>query len=138
MRKELKIHRALPEGKRLKVLSLFFIDRVANYAPADGKIRRWFEEYYQELAKTPGVPAIKPPARRRTVHDGYFAEEKGLAKDSQEGRDTQADDSAYRKIMQEKEKLLSMEEPLRFIFLAFRLARRDGTIPTSFQICTSE
>lgn len=132
--KELKIHRALPEGKRLKVLTLFFIDRVANYAPADGKIRRWFEEFYQELAVRPDYQRLKPlPVA--TVHDGYFAEEKGMAKDSQEGRDTQADDTAYRKIMQEKEKLLSMEEPLRFIFSHSAL-REGWDNPNVFQICT--
>ena len=132
--KELKIHRLLPEGKRLKVLSLFFIDRVANYAPAEGKIRRWFEECYQELAARPDYQRLKPlPVA--TVHDGYFAEEKGMAKDSQEGRDTQADDSAYRKIMQEKEKLLSMEEPLRFIFSHSAL-REGWDNPNVFQICT--
>jgi len=48
--KELKIHRALPEGRRVKVLSLFFIDRVANYVNPDGKIRRWFVEACQTLA----------------------------------------------------------------------------------------
>ena len=132
--KELKIHRVLPEGKRLKVLSLFFIDRVANYAPAEGKIRRWFEEFYQELAGRPDYRLLKPlPVA--TVHDGYFAEEKGVVKDSQEGRDTQADDSAYRKIMQEKEKLLSMDEPLRFIFSHSAL-REGWDNPNVFQICT--
>lgn len=132
--KELKIHRALPAGKRLKVLSLFFIDRVANYAPADGKIRQWFEEYYRELAKRPEYQRLNPlPVE--SVHDGYFAEDKGIAKDSQEGRDTQADDSAYRKIMQEKEKLLSLDEPLRFIFSHSAL-REGWDNPNVFQICT--
>ena len=132
--KELKIHRSFPEGRRLKVLSLFFIDRVANYAPADGKIRRWFEESYQELAKRPEYQRLNPlPVA--SVHDGYFAEDKGIAKDSQEGRDTQADDSAYRKIMQEKEKLLSMSEPLRFIFSHSAL-REGWDNPNVFQICT--
>lgn len=132
--KELKIYRSLPEGRRIKVLSLFFIDRVANYAPAEGKIRQWFEECYRELAGRPDYQVLKPlPVA--TVHDGYFAEEKGVAKDSQEGRDTVADDSAYRKIMQEKEKLLSMEEPLRFIFSHSAL-REGWDNPNVFQICT--
>ena len=132
--KELKIHRTLEEGKRIKVLSLFFIDKVANYAPADGKIRRWFEESYKEFSGRSTYQALKPlPVT--SVHDGYFAEDRGVAKDSQEGRDTQADDSAYRKIMQEKEKLLSMEEPLRFIFSHSAL-REGWDNPNVFQICT--
>lgn len=132
--KELKIHRTLPEGKRIKVLSLFFIDKVANYAPAEGKIRKWFEESYREMSGRSVYQPLKPlPVA--SVHDGYFAEDRGVAKDSQEGRDTQADDSAYRKIMQEKEKLLSMEEPLRFIFSHSAL-REGWDNPNVFQICT--
>jgi len=42
-----------PEGKRLKVLSLFFIDRLANYAAEDRKIRRCFEEAYREISASP-------------------------------------------------------------------------------------
>lgn len=132
--KELKLHRTQPAGKRVKVLSLFFIDRVANYAPADGKIRRWFEEYYQQLATRLEYQALNPQPVG-IVHDGYFAEDKGIAKDSQDGRDTQADDTAYRKIMQEKEKLLSPDEPLRFIFSHSAL-REGWDNPNVFQICT--
>ena len=51
--KELRIHRVVPEGQRMKVLSLFFIDRVANYYPDDGKIRHWFTEIYEELSTAP-------------------------------------------------------------------------------------
>jgi len=49
LEKELRIHNTLPEDRRLKVLSLFFIDKVANYADNEGKIRRWFVEAYEEL-----------------------------------------------------------------------------------------
>jgi type III restriction enzyme len=69
------------------------------------------------------------------VHDGYFAEDKGVAKDSHEGRDSQADDTAYQKIMQDKEQLLSMDEPLRFIFSHSAL-REGWDNPNVFQICT--
>ena len=132
--KELKLHRTQPAGRRVKVLSLFFIDRVSSYAPADGKVRHWFEECYQELAKRPEYQQLHPQPVK-SVHDGYFAEDKGIAKDSQEGRDTAADDTAYRKIMQEKEKLLSPDEPLRFIFSHSAL-REGWDNPNVFQICT--
>ena len=46
--KELFIQKTCPIGKRLKVLSLFFIDRVSNYVNDDGKIRLWFIEAYEE------------------------------------------------------------------------------------------
>ncbi len=130
--KELQIHQTLPEGRRLKVLSLFFIDRVANYAPGDGKIRRWFEECYAEIASKPAYAPLKPlPVGQ--VHDGYFAEQNGAAKDSR--GDTAADDTAYHKIMQHKERLLSLDEPLRFIFSHSAL-REGWDNPNVFQICT--
>ena len=132
--KELRLHKTQPAGHRIKVLSLFFIDRVANYAPQGGKIRVWFEEAYADLAARPEYRPLSPPPVR-SAHDGYFAEDKGVAKDSQEGRDTSADDTAYRKIMQEKEKLLSPDEPLRFIFSHSAL-REGWDNPNVFQICT--
>ena len=132
--KELKIFQTLPEGERLKVLSLFFIDRVANYAPADGKIRQWFIEAYRETAAKPIYQCLNPlPVDQ--VHNGYFAEDRGIAKDSQEGRDSQADDAAYQKIMRGKEQLLQMAEPLRFIFSHSAL-REGWDNPNVFQICT--
>ena len=110
--KELAVAR-LPEGERLKVLSLFFIDRVANYADEDGKIRRWFIEAYEERRQRPEYRALNPlPVER--VHNGYFARDRNGPKDTR--GDTKADDEAYALIMREKERLLSLDEPLRFIF----------------------
>lgn len=155
--KELRIKKLLPEiagpEARLKVLSLFFIDRVANYAPHpspppqageganeslrevnvnDGKIRRWFIEAYQELAALPKYKELSPlPVGK--VHNGYFAAVKGIAKDTR--GDTAADDDAYALIMQDKERLLSPDEPLRFIFSHSAL-REGWDNPNVFQICT--
>ena len=130
--KELRIRNTLPEGGRLKVLSLFFIDRVANYASVEGKIRLWFVAAYEELAKLPKYAALQPlPVA--TVHNGYFAQSKGVAKDSSGA--TQADDEAYELIMRDKERLLSMDEPLRFIFSHSAL-REGWDNPNVFQICT--
>jgi len=132
-RKELAL-RERPVGKRIKVLSLFFIDRVANYAPSDGKIRRWFEESYQKLAALPEFAPLAPlPVEQ--VHNGYFACDKAGPKDSSEGRSTKADDEAYQLIMREKERLLSPDEPLRFIFSHSAL-REGWDNPNVFQICT--
>jgi type III restriction enzyme len=130
--KEQRIRKTLPEGQRLKVLSLFFIDRVANYAPADGKIRRWFVEAYNELAASPRYRDVEPlPVDK--VHNGYFAKTKGVPKDTK--GDTAADDEAYELIMRDKERLLSPEEPLRFIFSHSAL-REGWDNPNVFQICT--
>ena len=131
--KELRISQ-LPEGQRMKVLSLFFVDRVAHYADADGKFRQWFIEYYNEISKLPRYAALNPLAVE-TVHNGYFAEDKGRPKDSSEGRSTKADDDAYNLIMRDKERLLTMTEPLRFIFSHSAL-REGWDNPNVFQICT--
>jgi type III restriction enzyme len=134
--KELRIRKLLPDiagvDARLKVLSLFFIDRVANYAAEDGKIRHWFIEAYRELAAMPKYRELSPlPVEK--VHNGYFAAYKGIPKDTR--GDTAADDDAYALIMQDKERLLSPDEPLRFIFSHSAL-REGWDNPNVFQICT--
>ena len=131
--KELRISQ-LPESQQMKVLSLFFVDRVAHYAEPDGKFRRWFVELYEEISKSPRYATLNPLAVEK-VHNGYFAEDKGKAKDSSEGRSTKSDDEAYALIMQKKEELLSMGEPLRFIFSHSAL-REGWDNPNVFQICT--
>ncbi|MFA5516682.1 MAG: hypothetical protein WDA20_10385, partial [Desulfuromonadales bacterium] len=130
--KELRIQRTLPEGQRLKVLSLFFIDRVSNYWPQDGKIRHWFVEAYKELAAHPKYVELQSlPVDK--VHNGYFAAYKGIPKDTR--GDSSADDEAYELIMRDKERLLSLDEPLRFIFSHSAL-REGWDNPNVFQICT--
>jgi len=129
------------KAKGIKVLSLFFIDRVANYRnyendnPTKGKIALWFEEIYERISKDSkfkGVFEYKP----QQVHNGYFAQDKkGNWKDSNEGRDTKDDDSAYQLIMKDKEQLLDINEPLRFIFSHSAL-REGWDNPNVFQICT--
>lgn len=131
LNKELFISK-LPEGQRLKVLSLFFIDRVANYRGKDAKFRRWFEEAYCELSALPAYASLNlPPVEQ--VHGGYFAQDKTGWKDT--SGNTQADEEVYEKIMRDKERLLSLEEPLRFIFSHSAL-REGWDNPNVFQICT--
>ena len=130
--KELEVRRRLPEGTRLKVLSLIFIDRVANYHAADGKIRRWFVDSYDSLRTSARYTELALPATDQ-VHNGYFAESAGTPKDTS-GR-TKADDDAYSLIMRDKERLLSPDEPLRFIFSHSAL-REGWDNPNVFQICT--
>ena len=125
----------------IKVLSLFFIDRVANYRdydeagkPVAGKFAQAFEETLAELAKEDRFASLewlKLPVEK--LHNGYFAQDKkGVLKDTR--GDTQADDEVYNLIMKEKEKLLSTEEPLRFIFSHSAL-REGWDNPNVFQIC---
>lgn len=129
------------QGRSIKVLSLFFIDRVANYRdydsdgkPVKGKFAELFEADLLELAKEPRYAALewlKQPIEK--LHNGYFAQDKkGVLKDTK--GDTQADDEVYNLIMKEKERLLSLDEPLRFIFSHSAL-REGWDNPNVFQIC---
>jgi type III restriction enzyme len=137
----LKKERQIRE-RGIKVLSLFFIDRVANYRdydgaghPVKGKFARVFEEELAALKKDEcyrELDWLKEPMDR--LHNGYFAQDKkGVLKDTR--GDTQADDEVYNLIMKEKERLLSVDEPLRFIFSHSAL-REGWDNPNVFQICT--
>jgi len=126
----------------IKVLSLFFVDRVANYRdydeggkPTKGKFAQVFEEELAALAKDERyaeLPWLKEPIDR--LHNGYFAEDKNHVLKDTRG-DTQADDAVYNLIMKDKEQLLSIDEPLRFIFSHSAL-REGWDNPNVFQICT--
>ena len=129
------------QSKGIKVLTLFFIDRVANYRgyendnPVKGKIALWFEEIYEKLRQSPQYKAL-PKWKVKEIHNGYFAQDKnGNWKDSNEGRDTQDDNSAYQLIMKDKERLLDINVPLRFIFSHSAL-REGWDNPNVFHICT--
>jgi type III restriction enzyme len=126
--------------KGIKVLSLFFIDRVANYRdydsegkPKKGKFAEWFEEIFTEIS---GKNSFRDliPFDASEVHNGYFAaDKKGNWKDTK--GNTQADDDTFKLIMKDKERLLDMNEPLRFIFSHSAL-REGWDNPNVFQICT--
>ena len=129
-------------ARGIKVLSLFFIDRVANYRdydaagqPVKGKFAELFEAELASLAKDERyreLDWLKQPMDK--LHNGYFAKDKkGVLKDTR--GDSQADDEVYNLIMKEKERLLSMEEPLRFIFSHSAL-REGWDNPNVFQVCT--
>jgi type III restriction enzyme len=127
-----------PRG--VKVLSLFFIDRVANYRVYNdggswslGKIGQWFEDAFRELTAKPLYRGlIADPVDK--VHNGYFSEDrKGAYRDT--SGVTKDDDATYELIMREKERLLSFDEPLRFIFSHSAL-REGWDNPNVFQICT--
>ena len=135
LNKELKLNK-----QGIKVLSLFFIDRVANYRsydaqgmPVEGKFAVWFEEIYNELIAKPIYQSLnKYPIEK--IHNGYFSQDKkGRLKDT--SGETQADDNTYNLIMKDKEVLLDITNPLRFIFS--HTALREGwDNPNVFQICT--
>lgn len=112
----------------IKVLSLFFIDKVENYrtnAQGElGKFYKWFEELYE----------LEVKQSASGVHNGYFSQDKkGNAKNS--NGTTKDDNDAYELIMKDKERLLSFDEPVRFIFSHSAL-KEGWDNPNVFQICT--
>ncbi|GAA5037647.1 type III restriction endonuclease subunit R [Marivirga lumbricoides] len=143
IRKTIEEH--LKKEKRLnkegiKVLSLFFIDKVANYRaydstgnPEEGKFAKWFEEIYMEYISKPAFKELdKFPVQE--THNGYFSQDKkGAFKDT--SGETKADDDTYSLIMKDKEKLLGLDNSLRFIFSHSAL-REGWDNPNVFQICT--
>ncbi|HAH86009.1 MAG TPA: hypothetical protein DCL60_01405, partial [Armatimonadetes bacterium] len=123
-------------GAGIKVLSLFFIDKVENYAGENALIRRLFDEAFDTLkVKYPEYAGLSAA----DVQGSYFAQKKRKGGnievlDSVSGK-TEEDRAAYDLIMKDKERLLSFEEPVSFIFSHSAL-REGWDNPNVFQICT--
>jgi type III restriction enzyme len=154
IRRTIKEH--LDKEKRLrplgvKVLSLFFIDEVAKYRqydeqgnPVKGEYAVMFEEEYKRWARHPDYQSlfaeIDLASAADEVHNGYFSIDKKkvggktveMVKDT--SGSTAADDDTYNLIMRDKEKLLSFESPLKFIFSHSAL-KEGWDNPNVFQIC---
>lgn len=140
LEKELRL-----KNQGIKVLSLFFIDKVANYRNYDkdgntvkGKYALWFEEEYKNIISKPKYKSligdVDIAKEAEAVHNGYFAQDrKGKVKDT--NGNTLADEDAYSLIMKDKEKLLSFDSKLKFIFSHSAL-KEGWDNPNVFQICT--
>lgn len=137
--------------KGIKVLTLFFIDEVAKYRQYDengnqvnGEYGEIFEEEYINILNEyitlfddPYVKYLKSIDVRDT-HKGYFSIDKQgrMVDPKAKGKEKLSDDeSAYDLIMKDKERLLSFNEPTRFIFSHSAL-REGWDNPNVFQICT--
>jgi type III restriction enzyme len=141
-----KEKRLAPQG--IKVLSLFFIDAVDKYRQYDavgnkmkGDYARIFEEEYRRLAKHPDYQVLFKEVDVTTaaeeVHAGYFSiDKKGGWTDTAENNQGNRENAerAYNLIMREKEKLLSFDTKLKFIFSHSAL-REGWDNPNVFQIC---
>ncbi|MBI3169125.1 MAG: DEAD/DEAH box helicase family protein [Chloroflexi bacterium] len=119
----------------VKVLSLFFIDRVDNYANEDGIIRVLFNKAFNELRANSEFKDTAP----EKVQAAYFASRKTktgeiIYEDSKTG-ESEKDKEAYDLIMKDKERLMSFEESVCFIFSHSAL-REGWDSPNVFQICT--
>ncbi len=125
--------------KGVKVLSLFFIDRVANYTAPDGIIRRLFDEAFERLK--PRYPFYQNFCAE-DVRSAYFAkkrdksgQEEAIDTASRNQAEREAEKAAFALIMQDKERLLSFDEPVCFIF-AHSALKEGWDNPNVFQICT--
>lgn len=139
-------------NRGIKCLSLFFIDEVANYRQYDedgnelkGKFQQIFEEEYSRIINdyitifdTPYDMYLRRFAPYET-HKGYFSiDKKGRISNGEKINKKSGlseDISAYDLILKNKERLLSFEEPTRFIFSHSAL-REGWDNPNVFQICT--
>jgi type III restriction enzyme len=143
LEKELRL---APKG--IKVLSLFFIDAVKHYRsydehghPVKGDYAKWFEDEYAKAAASPRFRSlfrsVDAASTAQEVHDGYFSIDRAekwtdTAENNQGNRENA--ERAYNLIMKEKEKLLSFETKLKFIFSHSAL-REGWDNPNVFQIC---
>ncbi len=134
----------LLRGEGIKVLSLFFVDRVASYLAyddegnaIDGRFVKWFDELYRE-ERAKYASYLELPEEPNEVRAAYFAEMRKGGKtslvDSKEGKGNANDESAYDLIMKGKEKLLDQSNPVRFIFSHSAL-KEGWDNPNVFQIC---
>ncbi|MEO5928251.1 MAG: DEAD/DEAH box helicase family protein [Patescibacteria group bacterium] len=114
----------------IKVLSLFFIDRVDNYVKDDGFIRQTFIEQFNKLKKENGEGGTDVNA----VHKGYFAMKNATEYIERESAIAE-NKEAYELIMKDKERLLSFDEPTEFIFSHSAL-KEGWDNPNIFNICT--
>lgn len=138
-------------NRGIKCLSLFFIDEVSHYRRYDdegnevkGRFQIIFEEEYARIVesfKTCFDTPYDMYLRRFNpyeTHKGYFSIDKkgrSVNSDTKRGSDISDDISAYDLILKNKERLLSFEEPTRFIFSHSAL-REGWDNPNVFQICT--
>jgi len=137
--------------KGIKTLSLFFIDKVENYRKYDedgnevnSEYGDMFEEEYENILNE-NLSLFDTPYQRylrsidvHATHAGYFSIDKKGHKVNpklERGEDTSGDVSAYDLILKDKEKLLSFDTPVRFIFSHSAL-REGWDNPNVFQICT--
>ncbi|MED4942986.1 DEAD/DEAH box helicase family protein, partial [Heyndrickxia coagulans] len=127
------------KAQGIKVLSLFFIDRVKNYTAPDGLIKRLFDESFERLKLH--YEDFKDLSANQ-VREGYFSkpkvdspDEEAVDTDGKNQKQREMEKQAFELIMKNKERLLSFDEPVSFIF-AHSALKEGWDNPNVFQICT--
>lgn len=139
-------------GRKIKVLSLFFVDSVAKYRVYDdngdaqpGEYAQMFEEEYARISSEPEFNKLlgNRPAEEvaAEAHQGYFSVDRGRSGterlvDTKETTDKgrQQAGLAYEQIMKNKVKLTTPGTPIRFVFSHSAL-QEGWDNPNVFQIC---
>ena len=149
MQIEAAVRRHFEKARKLhpmgvKVLSVFFIDRVSNYrvyeedgSTSKGKFAQWFEEIYAQYQARAEFESVMT-ADAAAAHNGYFSQDKRAVSpfETLTGKTkADAEAGAFELIMRDKERLLGLDEPLAFIFSHSAL-REGWDNPNVFQICT--
>jgi type III restriction enzyme len=126
-------------GLGIKVLTLFFIDRVANFVSENGTIRRLFDEtfdrlklrheHFAELEASEVRSAYFAKSKNKKTNEEVYRDDLSEKTDGEEARE------AFKLIMRDKERLLSFSEPVSFIF-AHSALKEGWDNPNVFQICT--
>lgn len=127
------------KAQGIKVLSLFFIDRVKNYTAPDGMIKKLFDESFERLKRH--YDDFKNLSANE-VRQGYFSkpkadspEEEAVDTDGKNKKQREMEKQAFELIMKDKERLLGFGEPVSFIF-AHSALKEGWDNPNVFQICT--
>lgn len=123
-------------GLGIKTLSLFFIPHIRDFRSDSPRVKRMFEEEYREARSKVLAKELDEEYRQYLkmdyqdgnllVHDGYFSGDRG-SKDEKEA-------DGVNKILNNKKRLLSLEEPLRFVFSVWAL-QEGWDNPNIFNIC---
>ncbi len=112
--------------KSIKVLTLFFINRVDDYLLEDGWLKKMFEIEFKKLVDEKFIEYSDIDVKK--IHKGYFSRMRSA-------KGIERDEEAYNLIMKDKERLLSLDEPVEFIFSHSAL-REGWDNPNVFNICT--
>ena len=127
--------------KGIKVLSLFFVDKVASFLgegtnneDADGEFVKWFDEAFKEERGKSAQYRDLFPQEPHELRRGIFSTKSGKFIDTTDRGNAQ-DNETFKLIMRDKEVLLDQDEPVRFIF-SHSMLGVGWDNPNVFQICT--
>jgi len=122
-------------ARGIKILSLFFIDKVENFVSDEGLIRKLYIKAFNELKRQHLEWRDADPMKAQASYFASKTRKSGEVEFQESTGRSKEDEAAFDLIMRDKEKLLSFDEPVAFIFSHSAL-REGWDNPNVFQICT--